>query len=382
MSHIFRSLLPGLSLTLALALPSPIMAMNIETSVGIGYDSNAFRSPDQPYTDYSVLLAPPAVTPQVQSGMYLPLEFKAASSNKTGLKASYDFSGDIYLNGLSNANSYTHEFRLANELTLSGSGSRRNTLDFGATLRRFSRTYYDRDSGLPKTSANRYSYTALGADAAYQQRISRGFQWGLDGEVEARLYDAVPTGSKYDYNIYKIGTYAEFRVLDPTRLRFDLDYTINDYAQFKARNLVDGQLSTTPRQDLFVTLQTTLRQRLGKDWTLFLDHRLRTRDDGFEGYDNYTAQRGRVRLLFSGDALKVRLSADQEVRSYDNAFAFNNVAQAPLDYTASNASLSTEYAVSKTWALWAEVDWRNVDTNDIRYAYARTQTLVGVRAEF
>ena len=75
----------------------PPYSFGFET--GIGYDSNAYLSPDRPYTDFATA-SNPTVTPAVRSGFYLPMRIKAAyegdSASRTRFLASYRFSDYTY----------------------------------------------------------------------------------------------------------------------------------------------------------------------------------------------------------------------------------------------------------------------------------------------
>lgn len=373
-----RSLLAACVL-LAFAMPVAAEALEWEASAGLGYDSNAFRTPDSPYTDFAAGGTP--VTPNVQSGLFVPLAFSVGATDRPeGLFYSFSGQGELYLDSsLSNANNHTLDLNVGSKRLLNQEGNLRDTLSFGLNLTRRSKVFYDRDTGIEKTASDRYSYTGLGLEGDLNHRTGT-VQYGIDGLVEARNYDAVP-GSDYDYNIYKVGGYTGFRLSQPTKLRLDLDVMVKDYSERKARDLT-GAFSTVVRQDRYTTFDAAFRHRLNEAWVGYLDYRARLRQDNHQGYDDYLSHRLRLRLIRKQGALSTRLEADHEIRSYDNALAFNTVGQPGLDYTVTNFGLTAEYARSEHQSLWAEFGWHSVHTNDTRYEYDRAKTMAGMRWTF
>ena len=90
--------------------------LDLRIRSGAGMDSNVFRSPDTPYVDVSDP-AQPLITPEVQSGLYVPIsvyaKYKVNSLENEGFFGSYRFGGRFYQDkNLKNGDEFLHEIRL------------------------------------------------------------------------------------------------------------------------------------------------------------------------------------------------------------------------------------------------------------------------------
>jgi tetratricopeptide (TPR) repeat protein len=78
-----------------------LIDVDLRVRVGAGMDDNVFRSPSEPYIDLANS-AQPLVTPEVQSGFYVPISLSAKyqvnSLENEGFFGSYRFSGRFYRN--------------------------------------------------------------------------------------------------------------------------------------------------------------------------------------------------------------------------------------------------------------------------------------------
>ena len=174
-----------LSVAVIVALACPVaqaVSFKASVSAGLGYDSNAYHSPSSPYNDYSVdtnaitpNVQPLPVTPDEQSGFFIPLEIDAALNQKLTdswmLKGDYSFNGNKYLDSdLSNAEIYDHVLKLGGQLTITNTKTRSSHFYAGLRMADHQQTYADRDSGDEKTTSGTaqanisdlYSYSALG----------------------------------------------------------------------------------------------------------------------------------------------------------------------------------------------------------------------------
>ncbi|MDH5527810.1 MAG: hypothetical protein OEY97_10945 [Nitrospirota bacterium] len=380
-------------LTLALTAPLSAHAAEWEASAGLGYDSNAFRTPGQNYDDYSDLTAcPPTgipgcnpITPNVQSGMFIPVELKVGNGAKDGFALSYNLDADLYLGGLSNANNFTHEFA-ADRKRVERNGDTRITRELQYSLVRRSKIYYDRDTGERKQTAagndvaDRFSYLGLGVEGNRENRTGdhrAGFNWGL----QYRDYDSVTGAPDYDHVIAKAGVLYGIPLGAATSMLLEGDADIESYFNRHARN-ADATFSGTLRQYLDLGLKASLRQEMPGNFVAKLTYELTSRTDNHVGYHDFTGNDVSLRLYHHGDVLKVSAFAGYEVRSYDTALAFDAAGQPVLDYSVTRAGIKAEVPMGETSSLWADLDTRNVDTNDTRYAYERTQLTAGMAWQF
>jgi tetratricopeptide (TPR) repeat protein len=93
--------------------------LELRASVGYGNDTNVFRSPDQPYIDYSNPTQP-LITPVVQSGAFIPVALDAKYLINTlpfeGFFGQYILTGRYYTDKeLENGNEYLHQLSFGND---------------------------------------------------------------------------------------------------------------------------------------------------------------------------------------------------------------------------------------------------------------------------
>lgn len=366
---------------------------SLETDIGLGYDSNVFRAPSSSYTSNltAALGGPVVVNPNTKSGLLVPLGLKGTGvhtlDEQTELKASYNFDGNFYLgSNLSNGNNTRHAVRIGGAHVFDKKGKRSRKLYLGITIDRLDKVYVDRDSGDRKLSSgamadisNRYTYTGYGLEASYDNRISR-VQYGVSGQLEVRDYSDPGAISQYDHNRYDVGGYATFRLAKRSKLKVSADYLIEDYDVRRARDRATATQTGNPALEYrYLTVAATLRQRLGRGFTAYAGYQLKLRADQFQGYNDYTANGFDLRLLYKKGVLNGRLAFAYSSRSYDNAFAYENPADAEKTYDTMRVKLQGGYELSEQLKLWSEVAYNVVDSNDLRYDYNRTQAMVGVR---
>ena len=157
--------------------PAAYDPWSYHAEIGIGFDSNVYRSPSDPYRDYAKTI-PPTVTPNVQSGFFVPLEGDIKyqgrhGKDRIGFVAHLSLDADIYPGSkIENANKISLALWTGAEILLGRGGRKNNTLSVLPYLKQHQQTYVDRDDGLEKTTtvtgtdiSNRYSYIARGLEA-------------------------------------------------------------------------------------------------------------------------------------------------------------------------------------------------------------------------
>ena len=128
---------------------------NLDLRVGVGYgnDSNVFRSPAAPYIDRADP-GQPIVTPQVQSGAFIPISLAARYTLNTypleGSYAAYRIAGRYYPD-FQNANEYVHEIGIGANYRRREAGRDRR-IHGAFTIARHEEIYYDPDDGSTRTA--------------------------------------------------------------------------------------------------------------------------------------------------------------------------------------------------------------------------------------
>lgn len=366
-------------LVLLLVVPSA-HALEWKGSVGLGYDSNAFRSPDVPYTD---LPAATVINPEVKSGFYVPAKlFVGHSPQPGGLLWQYRFDGELYLDpDLDNANNFRHDLVAGGEWNIKHGKGDHSRWRLTGRLTRQREIYVDRDSGVAKLGgggvdvSDRDTYTGTAVEGEYER--SRGtLGYGLSALLETRDYEDPVAVRQNDHDITQLTGHVGVELGPATDLDFGLDYKVKAYDDRRARDLTGAKVAET-REYVYTALKTTLRHEVTRAVALKLQYRLRQLADQYVGYEDYTEHRVRAGLAFSRGAHDTELEATWLTRDYDNALAFDDITGGPLSYDRAAFDLSHEYQRSGGNTLFAKFKWKGVSTNDTRYEYDRYRVILG-----
>jgi hypothetical protein len=363
-----------------------------ELETGVGYDDNAYLSPAAPYTDFAVS-STPTVTPDVQSGFYVPLRFKAAYegdlASRTRFLAAYRFSNDMYWQtGTDNADRYTHRLDAGLKFVLNREKRREDTLAVAPFAGLHRQIYVDHDTGLDKTSgvnviSNRYNYRSTGLDAAYRNRTS-AVPFEVRAFLEHRDYEDPPgITTELDNTYASIGAGAELRLTSQVRMEFNYDYARRDYSARKALDQNGSLVDGTTREYAYHKVNASIRNRLTQDLVLYLDYFRTIRNDLYVGYNDYLENRYRLRAIYdAGAALRLRAELSLGEVDYDRAFAFENPTQPRKTLDRRDVRLAGEYRLGKPWSLETEYRARRQDSTDLRYAYDRDTLSTVVKWEY
>ncbi|MEO5657703.1 MAG: hypothetical protein ABIO65_05615 [Nitrospiria bacterium] len=392
-SPLYRLALAFIATTLGAAAPTDAAnppadhtPWSVAAEVGLGYDSNVYRAPRAPYTDYAAVGDPPVV-PDARSGFFIPtlldIGYRAPLARRLRVEPSYRFDGRWYGDDLANANEYDHRLRLRTAFVPS-EPARRATLAMTPYLGVHRQVYVDHDSGLDKTTtagtdiANRYSYRTVGIEAEWTDEFSI-LQYTIKAEAAQRDYDDPGVVSQLDHVYYRLGGDAEMRLAKPVRLDLSYDYSIRDYDERPSRDL-QGALTASAVTYTYHAFGASLRNRLHRGLRVMLDYELTLRSDAYAGYNDYTEHQYTVRGIAGGRG-RGRLAAavGYTDRDYPNAFAFEDPLQPRKTFQSFHWSLTGEWAVDPRWALWTDIRSGDQDTNDLRYDYIRYVAMAGMR---
>lgn len=384
-----------------LALSSPVAHAEInsakspwslEVEAGLGYDSNAYLAPSEPYIDYAPA-TPQAVNPVKHAGVFIPLgvdiDYNGRGDKRHGAIGSYSFYGNIYPDSeTENANEYNHMLQGGMEFLLKQSGRREDTLSVTPYFGVHDKTYFNRDTGDQMASnlgtdlSDRYSYNITGLKAKLKHDTSR-LPHSFHADLARRDYvePASTAYDSYDHDYFKIGGDIEFTLAKPTKLMLSYDYFTRNYDEWKARDLSGNSVPGTTREYVYNQVGASLRQKINADLALYLDFDVTDRKDKYVGYNDYRKNRYGLRAIYGKDDIRIKAKAVWWKRDYDNAFAFDNPTQEDMSYKAAEYSLTADYSLTKHHGLWAEFKSVDQQSTDLRYDYERKQVMAGWRLE-
>jgi len=361
-------------------------------SAGIGYDDNAFRSPNDSYIDLSQ--DPPVpVVPVVQSGTYVPIRFNAAYINPFSTRSqfvgSYRHEGYYYTDSaLENADRTDHQIHLGMERDLGTDWSSAEQFSFAAIVRSHSETNFDRDDGLDRfddgsSISQRYDYLSVGAEFELKNRIGRN-RFELDGGFTVRDYEDVPTASSYDMTTYWFGSEFKMPLGTNTRLKLGYRYHVRDYDERHSRDEDGNGSSQNPTIEYtYNTLEAGIRQRFSDIFVAELIYLYTTRDDEYVGYNDYTKDKIYLKLYFDfSDKFAASIRIDSRDQQYDNAFAFDDPTQPQKEYQEVQVSASALYQFTDRLSLRFDIKQEEIESSDARGEYDRLRSSLGVNWEF
>lgn len=366
-----------------------IQGLSVSVEAGLGYDSNVFLTPDNPYVDLAQPLTP-TVVPDKHTGFFVPLgldaEYLRPMGKGTRLLSDFSFDGRIYEPSVDNGNIYDAEFTLGPEFEL----TKKSALYAGIILGYHREIYYDRDDGLGKVSAvsatdisDRYTYSNAGVEVAYRHDLGK-VKYDVFASLEKRDYEDPVVVSQYDHDYLKFGGSVDYDLAAATKVSAGYRYSVRDYDDRRARDLNGNILTANPKLEYtYHTVDLTLRQRVSKSLVAYVDYTRQERKDEFVGYNDYSQNRYKVRAIYTPlEDLRLRVAASYWDREYDRAFAFDDPAGGKKDYSGITFDAGAEYGYAKNVSLWADLNYDSQDTTDLRYEYDRTQLAAGVKYEF
>jgi hypothetical protein len=364
-----------------------IFDFDMYAHVGFGNDTNVFRSPSQPYIDFSNPNLP-LVTPVVQTGAYVPVDFGAKyminSYRFEGFYGAYRLSGSHYQDReLSDADEFSHELRIGNEYYRREENRKREVY----SAFRFSQhdeTYYDPDDGLPRTAGgvlieDRMNYTRYGPDIRFRQTYNK---FSLGGVAKAYLYDyeQVEVVPSYDHEYFLLGIHTQYKFTPTSLLRITAEKFSRRYSERPSFELDGSQpIGNTPLRYDYVGLSLLARQRItGNMWFGFEYERI-DREDRHVGYNDYIRDQYEVEFNWSpGARFDFELSGYYRNYKYDNAFAFNNPALPQKTLETARADARISYRMTKSLSLLLDARYDEFVSNDTRIQYDRGRYSIGV----
>lgn len=359
---------------------------------GIGYDANIYRTHKGNYIDHYPATAL-AVSPVTQSGFFVPykaeVDFKMNTATNFGLVAGGKVDGESYLSH-NNANTFNYEGRFGVNNVFAGKGARADELYAGVLIGHHKKIYVDRDSGVAKQTAggsnisNRYTYDSTGFEAEYRKNSDDTFRFSANATLENRAYADPIVVAKYDHQFIQLGGDIEFVPAKANLLKLAYTYESSDFSARRSRDKNGSYLAANP---LLVYTDHNYkfywRTHLGEPLVAYADVALTKHSDAFVNYSGYTEIEYGARLLYKATKqLQGRFALSKWGRNYSSAYAYDNPTQPRLTADGVVLSLKGEYELIPHVSLWAEMENRTWNTNDLRYDYKRYQFLVGAVMEY
>jgi len=355
--------------------------------VGFGSDSNVFRAPSQPYIDFADPDLP-LVTPEVISGAFVPVNFRARygvnSFKYESFFGEYRLAGRYYQDKeLEAGNEFSHEIRFGSEFDRVYE-TYRNHVYSAFTMAQHDETYYDPDDGLPRTSGgelidDRLNYQRYGPELAMLRSYQR-VSFGLRMKAQLWNYEDTEVVPEYDHEYFRLGANVQYKFGPTSLVRLTLDKFRRNYGSRPSFDLDGNQLITNPslRYD-YLEIGLLARQRITRNMWFGLGYERTDRDDLYVGYNDYTRDAYVFEFDWSpGRRFDLELSGRYRIYDYPNAFAFHNPVAGPKTLETLDGRLIATYQMTPHLSMMAELGYRDVVSTDTRIAYDRQRYSIGV----
>ncbi len=363
---------------------------DLRARVSVGADDNVFRTPAVPYVDFSDP-ALPLVTPEVKSGVYIPVSLSAtyrvdAYSNE-GFFGAYRLAGRYYPDKeLENANEYIHEFSFGSEYRRRDDDAERE-LYSAFTIAQHDGTYYDPDDGGSRQSGgidigDRMNFLRYGPELTFRQSLGR-FSFGVATKAQLWNYENVELVPEYDHEFFFLGLTTQYRFGPTSLLRLTLDKYSRRFGERPSFELDGSQpIGAPPVRYDYVEAAVIARQRLIDGLWVGVEYQRTERQDRHAGYNDYVRDSYGAEINWSiGNRFGFVASGFYSLYNYPNAFAFHNPVAGRKTMETADASVIASYRMTRNLFLVFEARLRETLSNDVRIAYDRNQFILGVRWE-
>jgi len=362
--------------------------LELRATVGYGNDSNAFRSPDRPYIDYSDPNLP-IITPEVQSGAFVPVallaRYQVNSFPFEGFYGAYRLAGRYYADAaLENANEYLHEVSFGSDYERKENGRERRVRSaFAIALK--DEIYYDPDDGSIRNVAgdeikNRMNYMRYGPELSARQS-GETVSFGIDLKAQLWNYEDPGVVPEYDHEYFSARLYGQYKFTHTSLLRVTAEYYTRRFGDRPSYDLNGQQSINNPamRYD-YLALGLRARQRITDNMWFGFEVERTERTDQYVGYYDYTRDSFGLEFHWSpARRFDLELTSVYNLYDYPNAFAFHEPTLPRRTQESLDTDVRAQYHFTRHLSLVAEATLREVVSNDIRIQYDRTQYLIGVR---
>ena len=360
---------------------------DLHATIGFGSDSNVYRSPNQPYIDFSDPTLP-VVLPEEISGAYIPVDLSAKYSVNSlkfeSFFGEYRLSGRFYQDKeLDNANEFSHEIRFGSEFDRK-EGARTRKVYSAFTVAQHDETFFDPDDGAARTVGgelidDRLNYVRFGPEMSFRQSHER-LSIGLRIKGQLWNYQKTEVVPEYDHEYFLLGVNTQYRFTRTSLLRLTVDASSRRFGDRPSFGLDGRQPITNPelRYD-YLDVGLLARQRITDNMWFGFGYERRARTDQYLGYNDYTRDSYKFEFGWSPNS-RFDLDLDAYYRNYSfpNAFAFNNPVAGPKTLESAHGRLAGTFHMTHHLLLVAEVLYRESVSTDTRIGYDRNRFSLGV----
>jgi hypothetical protein len=365
----------------------PLFQLDLHARIGYGSDDNVFRTPKQPYIDFSDP-ALPLVTPEEFSGGFVPVDLRARFSINSlkweSFFGEYRMSGRFHSDEtLNNADEFSHEVRFGSEI-YRREDNKKSRVYSAFTIAQHDETYLDPDDGVPRTLGlesidDRLNYVRYGPELSLQKGLER-LSFGLRIKGQLWNYEDLELVPEYDHEYFVFGGNVQYKFTSTSLLRLTVDKSSRRYGDRPAFNLNGQQLITNPnlRYD-YLEIGLLARQRITRNMWFGFGYENTQRTDRFLGYNDYSRDSYNFEFNWSpGKRFDLRLNASYRIYDYPNAFAFHNPVAGLKTLETADGELIATYRWTPHLSIVAEAEYRETASTDARIAYDRNRYSIGV----
>ena len=380
--------LPTEIVALEVARERKFTDLELRVRVGAGMDDNVFRSPEDPYADLTDPLQA-TVTPEVQSGFYVPVnvsaKYQVNSLDKEGFFGLYRFGGRFYQDkNLSNGDELLHELGFGSEY--------QNETENGETrvysafkIAQHQEVYYDPDNGLERDVggfdiSDRLSYLRYGPEFWAQRRFG-ALTLGASAKGQLWNYEEVQVVPEYDHEFWTVGLNGQYQFTPTSLLRLTSRYYTRRFGDRPAFELDGTQPLGNPtiRYD-YIEYGIEARQRITNSMWFSVGYTNTDREDRHVGYNDFLRDAYNASFhLQLGRRFDLEIEGEYSNFNYANAFAFHEPTAGRKTLEMATGRVVAKYRMTQTLDLIAEFSLHEVASNDTRIQYDRTQSVISVR---
>ena len=314
--------------------------LDFRARISFGSDDNVFRSADAPYVDFADP-ALPLVTPQVRSGVFMPVnlgaKYRINAYRFEGFYGAYRLSGRYYQDKeLDNANEFSHE------------------LSFGSEYKR-----KDEERGRVR-------------------ELWSAFKVAQHDEVYYDPDDGVP---EYDHEYFLFGLNTQYRFTSTSLLRLTVAKASRRFGDRPSYDLDGIQRVGNPnvRYD-YLDIGLEARQRITRNMWFGVEYERSDRTDHHVGYNDYIRDSYGFEFHWNiGRRFDIDLTGYYRLYDFPNAFAFHNPVAGLKTFESVDGKLKATFRMTRHLSLVLEGKTRQRASNDIRIQYDRNQYVLGIR---
>ncbi len=381
-------LLIALVATPALAA-EPESTHRVEFEFGLGFDTNPTLAPSRPYFDQN---SESTVTPLVQGSLYAPLSLLGRhvapyGVGRNAFVTEYDARGNFFVESFANSADETFaRFKPGLRFGLAEPGGAERHVTLAPFVSYNKELYFDRDTGFEATSSgqdvsDRYTYMAIGGEAALAFEVAKQVDLELSGLYEGRDYETVPGLEAFDHDRLRGSAGVGLRLSRHLRLGLEYGYQKRTYGERHARSLDGESDASNPLLAYgYAESGATLTLKPTRAWSIEARAKTTAREDLHEGYNDYDQRSLRLRTTVRTQRAKLRASFQAFEREFDRAFIFDEEfdprdgSPNPLKhYDGTDAELTAEWIFPRVWRLVVSLRRTEQTAADPRLDHERDQ---------